>query len=67
MKKIKFPNLIYEMNLRNDTRKDIAKLLNLSRTSVDRRFSGKTRWQMEDIDLICNRYHRSYYYLFHKF
>ena len=64
MSDVKYPKLRIEMSKRGDTQEKLAKLLEISIASVNRRLQGKTRWTIGDIEKICERYGKDYYELF---
>lgn len=65
MKKIvKFPNLVAEMARNGETQKDLAALLNISRSKMSRKMTGKSLWTIPDVEIICNHYKKDYYELF---
>lgn len=62
--KLKYPNLLAEMARRGETNYDIAKVINKSYAAVTRRINGKTLLSIEDINLICKHYNKTYEELF---
>ena len=64
LKGIKYPNLLAEMRRRGETQEDIARLLNIARTTVNIKLQGKRDWTISEIDKICSHYEMSYYDLF---
>ena len=64
MKDIKYPNLIGEMAKHGDTQKTLAKMLNRTNASISRRLSGKTEWNISEIDKLCEYYGKDYNELF---
>ncbi len=64
MKKILYPGLVGEMASRGDTQKSLAKILGMTYASVCRRLSGKTEWNISEIEKICDYYGKDYYELF---
>lgn len=63
-KKVKFPELEAEMARRGDNQLTLAKLLTTTQASISRRLSGKTNWQVWEIDVLCDYYGKDYYQLF---
>lgn len=61
---LKFSGLRSEMAKFGHKYSTIAKLLNLTESSVSRRFSGEIAWSFEEIETICNFYNKDYYQLF---
>lgn len=64
MKEIKFPNLLAEMARRGDNQGTLARLLKNTQAGISRRLSGKTDWQVWEIEKLCEYYGKDYYYLF---
>lgn len=64
MKEVLYGGLLGEMAKQGDTNKVLANLLDLSESSISRRFSGEVEWSIGEIELICNHYGKSYYELF---
>lgn len=61
---IVFPNLVAAMARNGDNLRTIGKLLNMTAQSVCRKMSGKVEWKRREIELICQRYNKSYEELF---
>lgn len=66
MKKLKYPELVGEMAKHGDTQKTLAKLLDITYSSVSRRLSGRTEWSISEIEKLCEYYGKDYYELFKK-
>ena len=66
MKEIQYPELIGEMAKHGDNQKEIAKILGITNSSVCRKLSGKSKWNIDEIDILCKRYNKTYHYLFRK-
>lgn len=66
MKILKYPELVGEMAKHGDTQKTIAKLLDITYSSVSRRLSGRTEWSISEIEKLCEYYGKDYYELFKK-
>lgn len=64
MKQIKFPNLVAEMARKGNNQLTLAKLLLNTQAGISRRLSGKTNWQVWEIEKLCEYYDKDYYYLF---
>ena len=64
LKGIKYPNLLAEIRRRGETQDDIAKLLNIARTTVNIKLQGKRDWTISEIETICNHFEMGYYDLF---
>lgn len=64
MKVIKYPNLVAEMARRGESQTTISKLLGKSIPSVSKRFSGVMKWNIDEIDKVCEHYGKSYEELF---
>lgn len=66
MKILKYPELVGEMAKHGDTQKTLAKLLDITYSSVSRRLSGKAEWSISEIEKLCEYYGKDYYELFKK-
>lgn len=66
MKILKYPELVGEMAKHGDTQKNLAKLLDITYSSVSRRLSGRTEWSISEIEKLCEYYGKDYYELFKK-
>lgn len=66
MKILKYPELVGEMAKHGDTQKTLAKLLDITYSSVSRRLSGRTEWSISEIEKLCEYYGKDYYELFKK-
>ena len=64
LKDIKYPNLLLEIKRCGETQDDISKLLNLSRTTVNFKLSGRSEWTISEVEKICEHYDKNYYELF---
>jgi len=64
MKKSIYPELRVEMVRHGDTQSTLAKLINITVTSVGRRLSGEIDWRIGEIEKICKYYGKSYDELF---
>ncbi len=64
MKKPKYPELRIEMLRHGDTQTTLAKLINITVTSISRRLSGDIDWKISEIEKICKYYGKSYDELF---
>ena len=62
--KIKFSGLLSEMARKGDTYSTLSNLLNISESSISRRFSGEIEWTINEIEIINNHYKKDYYELF---
>ncbi len=62
--KIKFSGLLAEMARKGDTYSTLSNLLNISESSISRRFSGDIEWTINEIEIINNYYKKDYYELF---
>jgi len=61
---IRYPNLLAEMKRSGETQDNVASLLNLSRTTVNWKISGKSEWTISEIEILCEHYKKDYYDLF---
>lgn len=66
MKVVKFPNLVAEMAKRGDTYEELAQKTKISYNSLWRRLTGKTEWNIDEIDRVCKHYGKSFEELFKK-
>lgn len=66
MRKLLYPEIVGEMAKRGDTEKTLGKLLKISYGSVSRRLCGRTKWTMEEVNKLCDRYGKTYDELFKK-
>lgn len=64
MKKIIYPELIGEIAKHGESNKSIAKLLGITDVSVGRKLSGKSKWNISEIEILCNFFNKDYYELF---
>ncbi len=64
MRKTKYPELRAEMVRHGDTQTTLANLINITVTSICRRFSGMIDWKISEIEKICEHYGKSYDELF---
>lgn len=65
-KAIKYPNLLAEMAKNKDTQKTLAQIINLSQGSISRKLAGEVEWKLEEVNLICEYYKKTYEELFKK-
>lgn len=63
---IKYPNLLAEIKRSGETQDDVAKLLNITRTTVNFKISGRREWTISEIESLCEHYGKDYYELFKK-
>lgn len=61
---VKYPALEEEMRKHGDSQKDLAALLGVSIATISRKLSGKCRWNIGDVETICEYYKKDYYQLF---
>lgn len=61
---VKYPALEKEMEKRGEKRKDLAKVLGVSIATASRKLSGKSRWNIGNVETICEYYKKDYYELF---
>lgn len=62
--KVKYAGLRSEMAKYGHKIQTLSKLLDLSESSISRRFSGEIPWTIEEISKICEFYKKSYLELF---
>ena len=65
-KKVKFPEIQNEMDKRGETRKDLARILQLDESQITRKLNGKVQWTFSDIEVLCLHYCKDFYELFRK-
>ncbi len=53
-----------EMEIRNHSQADLAKLLNLSRQTVNSRLAGRSEWKMEELIALARLYEKRDFYFF---
>lgn len=64
MKRRKFPNLLAEMARKGDSREDLCEVLGVKRTTLWSRLNGTFEWKQSEINILCERYNKSYDELF---
>jgi hypothetical protein len=65
MKNTMFPEIVNQMNKKNEKLHDITKLLNLKDISmVSRRLTGETGWTINEIETLCKHYNTRFEKLF---
>lgn len=60
-----FPNLRLEMKKHGDSILSLSFFLSCSPGLIQKKLLGKRDWGIYDIDNLCKRYNKDYYYLFH--
>lgn len=63
-KKVLYPGLAGEMAKRGHTYAHLGQLLDLSESSISRRFAGEVPWTINEVRLICEFYAKGYHELF---
>lgn len=67
MKKfILFPEIDKEMKRRGETRKDLARLLELDISQITRKLNGDIQWSIGDIEVMVLHYNKDFWELFRK-
>lgn len=67
MNNTKYPEIVKQMKLHNQSLQDVANLLNITYTSqVSRRLSGKVEWTLGDAEILCKYYNIDFWKLFRK-
>lgn len=61
-----FPEISNQMLKRNQTLKDVAKILKLDISQISRKLSGKVVWTYSDIETLCNYYNMDFRKLFRR-
>lgn len=64
MRKILYPNLIGEMAKHGDTQKKLGEILGITYSNVYTRLSGRKKWTISDIEILCKHYGKTYEELF---
>ena len=65
-KKILYFTLQLEMLRKGETQTDLAKLIGITQETVSNKLTGKTQWNIGEIDTLCKHYNKNYYELFDK-
>ena len=67
MKKfVLFPEIVAEMERRGETRKDLARLLELDVSQITRKLNGDIQWTIGDIEVMTLHYNKDFWELFRK-
>lgn len=61
-----YPQIAIEMVKHGESQKDLAKILNLTISSVSLKLSGKVRWFEDEVRILCEHYKKDYLELFRK-
>ncbi len=64
MKIVKYPGLVAEMARHGDNQTTIAKMFDITASSICKRFSGELEWKISEIEKICDYYGKNYDELF---
>ena len=64
MRNTKFPEIVNQMNIRNQKLGDVAKILDLDFTLISKKLSGKAEWTYKDIKTLCKYYNMKFEKLF---
>ena len=66
MSKSIFPEIIKNMNKRNEKQQDIAKLLQKDISQVSRKLTGYIDWSIDEAMILCKHYNTKFEKLFRK-
>lgn len=66
MRKCVYPNLAAEMARCNHSQADIADMLGLGQAAISKRMSGRTKWTINEVSILCAKYGRDFGYLFER-
>lgn len=66
MQKVKYKNIMLEMIKNDETKIEIAKILEITTQSLLSKLRGKTDWKIGEIEILCNHWNKDYYELFKK-
>ena len=66
MKNTKYPEVIKQMRLHNQTIEDLSRILGISQRSVRRRITHEVEWTLGDVEILCKYYNMDLYKLFRK-
>lgn len=61
-----FPEIVAEMERRGESRKDLARLLELDVSQVTRKLNGNIQWTIGDIEVMTLHYGKDFWELFRK-
>lgn len=61
-----FPEIVAEMERRGETRKDLARLLELDVSQITRKLNGDIQWTIGDIEVMTLHYNKDFWELFRK-
>lgn len=64
MKKVLFPGLHGEMARRGETQQELAKLIDITEQAISKKFTGKTQWKFNEIEILCEHFNKNYDELF---
>lgn len=66
MQKVKYKNIMLEMIKNDETKIEIAEILEITTQSLLSKLRGKTDWKIREIEILCNHWNKDYYELFKK-
>ena len=61
-----FPEIVAEMERRGESRKDLARLLELDVSQITRKLNGNIQWTIGDIEVMTLHYNKDFWELFRK-
>lgn len=65
-KEIKYPNLMAEMARKGETQTSLARMLGITKQTINLKFKGKSDWTLGEVESICDYLGKDYYQLFIK-
>ena len=64
MNKVKYPGLLAEMARNGETGKALSKKLNITEAQFSRKINGLTKWNLTEVNKICEHFKKTYEELF---
>lgn len=62
--KYKYPEIISELRKNAESQQHLANYLEIDITTLRKKLSGKTQWNIGEIDKLCEHFVKDYYELF---
>jgi len=62
--KYKYPEIIGELRKKAESKQYLADFLGINISTLIKKLSGKTQWNIGEIDKICEHFGKDYYELF---
>lgn len=63
-KKKLYYNLRVEMFKNGDTQTSLAEEMNTTLTTINHKLTGRSKWNLNEIDYLCKKYNKDYNELF---